>query len=102
MTVSVRDDEAGSFYEANVDGTQAGLLVYEVRGSRVALMHTVVDTAFQGRGVASVLVREALDDLRRKGKTITVYCPYVVTFLQKHPDYVDLVDAEEPGRYPPS
>ena len=99
MAVSVRNDVAGSLYEAEVDGAPAGVLVYEAHDSRVALLHTIVDPAFQGQGVAGMLVTAVLDDLRSQGKTITVYCPYVLSFLTKHPDYADLVDADEPGLF---
>lgn len=75
------------------------MLVFEVRRTRIALMHTIVDPSFQGRGVASVLVSSVLDDLRAQGKTVAVYCPYVLAFLAKHPEYVDLVDPDEPGLF---
>ena len=41
--------------------------------------------------VASTLIRWALDDVRRQAKRVVPLCPFVVAFLKRHPDYVDLV-----------
>ncbi|WP_439029781.1 GNAT family N-acetyltransferase [Gordonia terrae] len=56
--------------------------------SRV-FFHTEVDEAFGGRGLATILVREALDDARSRGLTIVGVCPLVAAFLKKHPEYAD-------------
>ena len=49
-------------------------------------------------GISTDLIRRVLDDVRIQGKTITNYCPVVTTFIEENPSYVDLVDAEHPGR----
>ncbi|WP_144793030.1 GNAT family N-acetyltransferase [Kocuria palustris] len=49
--------------------------------------HTEVDDAFEGQGVASQLVRFALDDAIEHGFRIVPVCPYVKSWLQKHEDY---------------
>jgi hypothetical protein len=61
------------------------------------LTHTVVQQRFQHKGVANTLIAAALDDIRAKGKKITIICPIVKTFIDSHPDYANLVDAEHPG-----
>ena len=37
-----------------------------------------------------MLVREALDDLRRRGTAVKATCWYVADFLRDHPEYHDL------------
>jgi len=79
-------------YEIRVDGKTAGLTEAHPRGNGVVLFsHTEVDDAYEGQGLASKLVRGALDDVRRRGETIVVTCSYVKGFLEKHPEYADLV-----------
>ncbi|MFF0792325.1 GNAT family N-acetyltransferase [Streptomyces spiralis] len=51
---------------------------------------------FAGRGLASRLVREALDDVRRTGKRIVPVCPYVKGFLEKHEEFADITDPATP------
>jgi uncharacterized protein len=54
-------------------------------------MHTEVAEKFGGRGLASALIRSALDTVRERGGQVLPYCPFVKAFIQKHPDYADLV-----------
>ena len=57
----------------------------------VSFNHTEIYPAFEGFGLAGVLVRQALDDLRARGLKVHPVCPYVVKFLDKHPEYQDLI-----------
>lgn len=89
-TVEVRKGEAR--YEVVVDGEVAGFTeVREQPDGVLSFPHTVVEERFEGRGLASVLVRGALDDVRAAGATIAPRCPYVRGWIAKHPEYRDLV-----------
>lgn len=78
-------------YELLLDDTRVGLLRYSDRDGVRNLTHTQVDSAHQGKGLAAVLVRGALDDIRAQGLTAQPTCPYVQRFLQRHPEYADLI-----------
>lgn len=82
-------------YEAHLDGAPAGFAEYEEEGSVVAFTHTEVDDAFEGKGVGGALARGALDDVRaRRGRTVRPVCPFIKSWIDKHPDYADLVERE--------
>ncbi|THJ66741.1 N-acetyltransferase [Arthrobacter echini] len=55
--------------------------------------HTEVDEAYSGQGLASVLVRQALDDTIAAGLTIVPVCPYIKTWLKGHPEYQEHASA---------
>jgi predicted GNAT family acetyltransferase len=94
MTTEVR--RADGRYEIVVDGVVAGFTeAREGDGGVVAMPHTVVEDAFEGRGLAGELVRGALDDLRARGRLVHPFCPYVKGWIQRHPDFRDLVDDPE-------
>jgi uncharacterized protein len=78
-------------YEAHLDGELAGILQYIVKYGRIALIHTEVSPAHQGRGVASALARFALDDARRRDLKVIVNCPYVQDYVARHPDDDDII-----------
>lgn len=78
-------------YEIHVDGTLAGFTQALEDGDVVTFPHTVVFDEFEGQGLAGQLVTGALDDVRIRGKKIVAECPYVARFVEKHPDYADLV-----------
>lgn len=77
--------------EAIVDDALAGFLEYIVKRDRIALIHTEVLPGYEGRGVAARLVRWALDDARRRGRLVIPTCPYVRSYLDKHPEDHDIV-----------
>jgi predicted GNAT family acetyltransferase len=90
--VQVRDNPAENRYEAWLDGRLAGFAVYETRGSSIVFTHTEVADEFEGRGVGSSLARGALDDVRaRGGLDVVALCPFIKGWIEKHPDYEDLL-----------
>jgi predicted GNAT family acetyltransferase len=95
--IVVRDNVESQTYDAMLGGEIAGTIVYELEGPRIVLTHTAVQTRLQHRGIASKLIAAALDDIRSKGLKVTILCPTVSEFIEKHPEYADLVDAEHPG-----
>jgi uncharacterized protein len=95
--IVVRDNVESQTYDAMLGDEIAGTIVYELEGPRIVLTHTAVQTRLQHRGIASKLIAAALDDIRSKGLKVTILCPTVNEFIDKHPEYADLVDAEHPG-----
>ena len=75
-----------------VDGQQVGLLAFVDHDGRRIFHHTEVDDAFEGRGLASILVSEALTATRDAGLRIVAVCPMVADYLDKHHDFDDAVD----------
>lgn len=53
--------------------------------------HTLVSEDYSGQGLASLLVRAAVDDAIASGRAIVPVCPYVARWLPKHPEYADHV-----------
>ncbi len=94
----VRDNPESQTYDALVGDEIAGALLYEREGPRLVLTHTAVQHRFQHQGIATALITAALDDIRTKGKKVTILCPLVSAFIAAHPDYADLVDPEHPGK----
>lgn len=87
----VRHDEPARRYEILADGRPAGFVTYRDEAGARALLHTEIDPAFEGRGLASRLIQETLDDIRRRGLEMLPRCPFVRAFLDKRPEYADLV-----------
>ncbi|MCV7199004.1 GNAT family N-acetyltransferase [Mycobacterium angelicum] len=79
-------------FTVSVDGKTVGLADYADRGDQRVFYHTEVDPAFGGRGLASILLEEALDATRKDGKRIVPVCSMVGTVLKKHPEFDDITD----------
>lgn len=95
----VADNPDASRYEIVVDGEPAGFVAYRRGGATVSLTHTEVEQRFEGRGLGSVLVRGALDLARADGLAVLPVCPFVRRYMQRHPDYVDLVPTDQRARF---
>lgn len=80
-------------YEIWVDGTPAGVADYYVVGDQVVFPHTEIDPRRRGQALGAELVRGALDDVRRTGRTVVAHCWYVRRFIDENPDYHDLLAA---------
>ncbi|MFJ8297274.1 GNAT family N-acetyltransferase [Streptomyces sp. NPDC094447] len=83
-------------YEILVDEQHAGLTAYRDREDRRVFFHTEIDEAYAGRGLASILVEQALTDVRASGMRIVPVCPYVAKFLKKHEEFADITDPVTP------
>ena len=90
----VRDAPDRHRFEIHVGGDLAGFTVYRLQRDRYAFTHTEIDPRFSGGGLASILVRGALDDMRRRGIAVLPYCPFVHRYISRHPEYLDLVPAD--------
>jgi predicted GNAT family acetyltransferase len=84
--IAIRDNVNDSRFELTLDGSPAGFLTYELRPGAIALLHTEIDPAFEGRGLGTTLIRGALDSARQRGLKVLPYCPFVKAHLQKHPE----------------
>ncbi len=99
MALDITLNEPEHRYEAHVDGELAGFAVFTMRGDRIVFTHTEVDDRFEGQGVGSKLARYALDDVRDRGSLRVVpQCPFIRSWIEKHPEYADLVSGEERSR----
>ena len=91
MSTDVRHDAARLRYELVLDGTVVGVADYRDRGDALVFDHTEVDPARRGHGLGATLVRAALDDVRAHGRTIVPRCWFVAEFVERNPDYADLL-----------
>jgi uncharacterized protein len=89
-TGSVRDNKAKSRFELDVEGAVA-FANYRLTPSSVIITHTETPRALRGRGVASELVQGALRLIRADGMKVIAGCGFVVDYLQKHPEFADMV-----------
>lgn len=75
------------------DVTLAGFAEYVLPDDdHVDFVHTEVDDAYGGQGLAGGVVEFALADVRAQGKRIIAHCPYVAKWISKHPEYDDITD----------
>ena len=90
MDVDVRDNPAENRFEAEIDGLFA-VADYHIEGGSMVFTHFEVPPQFRGQGIAEDLARTALDAARERGMHVVPRCPFMVSFIEEHPEYQDLV-----------
>ena len=99
MATEVVDRPEQHRFEILTDGTVAGFGDYRLRGDSIMFTHTQVDEAYEGKGLGSVLVKHALDSARERGLGVLPLCPFVRSWIARHPDYVPLVPESARAKY---
>jgi predicted GNAT family acetyltransferase len=93
MEMTVQDNADALRYEITVDGDRAGFVTYRLSPGVISFLHAEVDPTREGRGIGSRLVHDALDDARARGLTVRPVCPFVAAYIERNPEYADLVSA---------
>lgn len=90
--IEVVDNAEEQRFEARLDRVVAGFAAYRLAPGRIVFTHTEVFPRFEGHGVGGALARRALDAVRERGDVRVVpLCPFIKAWIEKHPDYADLV-----------
>ena len=90
MSQDVRDNPAAHRFELDADGHVA-FSEYKRTGNVFEILHTEVPPELGGKGVGSRLVRGLLDLVRAQGAKVRPRCPFVRGYIEKHPEYADLL-----------
>jgi len=90
MTAAVRDNPALSRFELDANGV-TGVANYKLAGGVITLTHTEVPEAVRGGGIASRLIEGALNAVRARGLKVVPRCSFVRAYLDKHPEFRDLL-----------
>jgi predicted GNAT family acetyltransferase len=90
QTSVVRND-AQLRYEIWYQDKLAGFAEYRERDNDTVFIHTEVDTEYAGKGLGGVLAEGAITDTIARGRAIVPRCPFIKSWLDKHPEYDDHV-----------
>lgn len=87
---AVRDNQSQDRFELDVEG-QIAFANYRRTPAAIVITHTETPRTLRGRGIASKLVKGALDLIRADGNKVIAGCSFVVDYLHRHPEYADIV-----------
>ena len=94
--VEIVDNRERGRFEIRQEGKVIGLAAYAVvpasgsdagsAAERIVFFHTEVRPEYEGQGLASRLAAYALDTTIAAGRTVVALCPYIRTYLRRHPE----------------
>jgi predicted GNAT family acetyltransferase len=97
--VGITDNPAEQRFEITYGDRLAGFTVYREHGGAYAFVHTEIEPDLEGHGLASRLVRAAMDAMAERGTSVLPECTYVSAWLAKHPDHLEVVPADRREEY---
>ncbi len=74
-------------FEISHDGATA-YVEYYLHDGALDILHTIVPTRLEGRGIGSALVKAAYDWARSEGLAPAATCRFAYVWLQRHPEYI--------------
>ena len=86
---AVRNNKAQRRFELDIEGAVA-FANYRLTPSTVIITHTETPRPLRGRGIASELIKGALELVRADGLKVVAGCGFVVDYLRNHPEFSDL------------
>ena len=84
------DNAARSRFELEEQGLTA-FADYHLRGDHLVIPHVEAPPALRGTGAAGRLMTGVLDLIRERGLKVVPSCPYAAAFIQRNPQYQDLL-----------
>ncbi len=86
----LQEDPEGKMYFFDINGLRPRI-EYIRAGDRIFLTHTEVPPELEGKGIGSDLIRKTLEDVGLKGLTLIPLCPFVASYIKRHPEWKKLV-----------
>ena len=84
-------------YEIWLGDTRAGVATFRESDTRVTFLHTVIDPAFGGRGLGTLLAAFALQDTVDRKKRIVPLCPFIAAYVEDHDEFAAHIDMPVPS-----
>ena len=83
----IRHDEERKRFIVEELGHEAYLEYFELPDGALDYAHTYTPNEIRGRGIATAIIRRALDYARESGKKVVPGCPFVRTYTDRHEEY---------------
>ncbi len=95
-TIPLSKNEAEKRFEIEVDKHYA-FINYEEADHQIALVHTEADPQLKGTGAAAAVVEKTLEYIKKTGKKVLPFCPYIFAYIKKNPEWKTIVDEKFNG-----
>lgn len=97
QTIAITNHPSRHRFEATV-GADTARLDYRIEAGEMALLHTEVPASMRDLGMGGKLAHAALDFARREKLRVNPLCPFVAKYVERHPEYADLVATRAKSR----
>jgi predicted GNAT family acetyltransferase len=92
--VKVKQNKEVSRFEVYIDDAVA-FIEYKLFPGKIVFVHTEVPSTLEGRGIAAQLAKAGLEFASQEGLRVIPICPFVASYLKRHPEYFAIVDQNQ-------
>lgn len=89
--MNITHNPTAQCFETFIEGHRAYLSYEIVDDTTLNYNHTIVPKALDGQGIGTALVKYALEYAKAHHKKIVPSCSFVVAFIQRRPEYQDII-----------
>ena len=93
MAEELTDNKSQEQFEMVTDGILSRI-EYKIMGNKIFLTHTEVPHELEGKGVGSKIVKAALEEVESRGLKLIPLCPFVASYIKRHPEWESLLAAD--------
>ncbi|NDK55694.1 GNAT family N-acetyltransferase [Pontibacter fetidus] len=90
MDLSVEDNAEKHRFETTIEGYTA-FIDYKRKPGEITILHTEVPKELEGCGIAAAMTKYVLEYIEENKLQLVPLCPYMRSYLKKHPEYQHLV-----------
>lgn len=90
MEIELIDNKDKSRFEVEIQDKMA-IMDYKKKDNKLYILHTEVPKEFEGKGIASAMVKKVLNLIKEKDMKLVSLCPFVSGYIKRHPEYKSLV-----------
>lgn len=92
-SLQIQNDTANHRFFAELPGGNKALLEYNMpQPDTIEFTHTFVSESYRKRGVATELVKQALEYAQDEGYRVIPTCPFVANYIDQHSQYESLTE----------
>lgn len=85
------NNQSARQYELRLGDSTALVEYVKTRNGEMVLTHTEVPALYESQGIASELVENVLEDIRKNNMQVVPICPFIARYIHKHPQWKSLV-----------
>jgi uncharacterized protein len=90
-TIINTDNNKGAF-EVKIDKETEAKMTFVFAGTdKIIIEHTEVNPDYKGKGFGKLLIEKVIELAKEKKMTIIPLCPFAKKYLERHPEFNDLL-----------
>ncbi len=90
MEVKIKENKEKKRFEAEVENKLA-LIEYIRAEDKMYLTHTEVPSELEGKGIASSMAKQVLQQIKDENLKLVPLCPFVASYVKRHPEWKEIL-----------